>query len=75
MLNKLKEYRWQIIIIMLLGAIVNYVDRVNISFATTHISSEFGLSPSQMGFLLAAWMWPYAVASLPSGWPIDKYGE
>ena len=73
-MNKLKEYRWQLIIIMLLGAVINYVDRVNISFATTHIASEFGLKTSQIGFLLAAWMWPYAVASLPSGWLIDKFG-
>ena len=74
MLNKLKEYRWQLVTIMLLGAIINYVDRVNISFATTHLTSEFGLTPSQMGFLLAAWMWPYAAASIPSGWLIDKFG-
>ncbi len=74
MLNKLKEYRWQLVTIMLLGSIINYVDRVNISFATTHLNSEFGLTPSQMGFLLAAWMWPYAAASIPSGWLIDKFG-
>ena len=69
-----RDYRWQLIIVMLLGSIVNYVDRVNLSFATTHIRQEFGLSPSEMGFLLAAWMWPYAAANLPSGWVIDKLG-
>lgn len=69
-----RDYRWQIIIVLLLGSIVNYTDRVNLSFATTHIREEFGLSPSQIGFLLAAWMWPYAAANLPSGWLIDKFG-
>ena len=69
-----RDYRWQIVTVMLLGSIVNYVDRVNLSFATIHIRQEFGLSTSQLGYLLAAWMWPYAIANLPSGWLIDKFG-
>lgn len=67
------HYQWQLMFVMLLGSIVNYVDRVNISFATIDISHELGLSVSQMGFILAAWMWPYALANLPSGWLIDKF--
>ncbi len=69
-----RDYRWQLIIVMLLAAIINYIDRVNISFATISIRTEFGLNSSQLGFILAAWMWPYAIANLPSGWLIDKYG-
>ncbi|MDQ5921189.1 MAG: hypothetical protein QG673_1245 [Pseudomonadota bacterium] len=69
-----RDYRWHIITIMLISSIINYVDRVNISFATANITREFNLSYSQIGFLLAAWMWPYAAANLPSGWLIDKLG-
>lgn len=69
-----RDYRWHLVIVMLLGSTVNYIDRVNISFATRQIQQEFNLSPSQIGFLLAAWMWPYAAANLPSGWLIDKFG-
>lgn len=72
--NWWQNYRWQIIVVMLLGSIVNYVDLVNLSFATTHIRLEFGLTQSEIGYLLAAWMWPYAFANLPSGWLIDKFG-
>ena len=60
--------------VMLFAAIVNYIDRVNLSFAANDIKNEFGLSISQSGFLLAAWIWPYAIANLPSGWLIDKLG-
>lgn len=70
----LREYRWQIVAIILFGSIINYIDRVNLSFATTDLRAEFGLNASQLGFLLAAWMWPYAAASIPSGWLIDKLG-
>jgi MFS family permease len=79
-INKIKlipwyrEYGWQLVVIMLLGSIVNYTDRVNLSFVIIHLQDEFNLNHSQSGFLLAAWMWPYAFMSIPSGWLIDKFG-
>ncbi len=69
-----KDYRWWIVIIMLLGAVVNYFDRVNLSMANTMIRDEFGLSTVGQGFLLSAFMWPYMLASLPAGWLVDKFG-
>ena len=69
-----QDYRHQIVMVMLFAAIVNYIDRVNLSFAANDIKNELGLSISQSGFLLAAWIWPYAIANLPSGWLIDKLG-
>lgn len=69
-----RDYRWIIVAIMLLGSVVNYLDRVNLSIANTTISKEFGLDPIQMGLLLSAFMWPYSLANLPAGWFVDKYG-
>ena len=69
-----KDYRWMIVFIMLLGAIINYLDRVNLSMANTTIRAEFGLTDLQVGFLLSAFMWPYALANLPAGRLIDKFG-
>ncbi len=69
-----KDYRWMIVFIMLLGAIINYLDRVNLSMANTTIRAEFGLTDIQVGFLLSAFMWPYALANLPAGRLIDKFG-
>lgn len=68
------NYGWVLIIILLFGAIVDYLDRVNLSVANTTIAAEFGLGPIQMGLLLSAFMWPYALANLPSGWIVDKMG-
>lgn len=69
-----RDYKWMLVFIMLLGSIINYLDRVNLSMANTTIRSEFGLTDIQIGFLLSAFMWPYALANLPSGWLIDKLG-
>ncbi|MEI6056049.1 MAG: MFS transporter [Lentisphaerota bacterium] len=68
------DYRWFLVYMMLLGSVVNYLDRANLSIANTTISAEFGLSPIQMGLMLSAFMWPYAIANLPAGWFIDKFG-
>jgi MFS family permease len=69
-----RDYRWIIVTIMLLGSVVNYLDRVNLSIANTTIAEEFGWNPVQMGLILSAFMWPYALANLPAGWLVDKYG-
>lgn len=66
--------RWGFVILLVVGAIVNYLDRSNLSIANTTISEEFGLSQTQMGFLLSAFLWPYALANLPAGWLVDKFG-
>jgi len=68
------EYRWILVAILLLGALVNYLDRSTLSIANTTIAAHFSFNAVQMGLLLSAFMWPYAVASLPAGWLVDKFG-
>jgi sugar phosphate permease len=71
---ELSRRRWGIILILLLAAVVNYLDRANLSIANTTISQEFGFSATQMGLLLSAFLWPYALANLPAGWLVDRFG-
>jgi sugar phosphate permease len=73
--KKLMKTRWTFVILLLIGAIVNYLDRANLSIANTTIAAEFGLSSTKMGVLLSAFLWPYAIANLPSGWLVDKFGS
>ena len=41
--------RWGIILILLMAAIINYLDRANLSIANTTIAKEFGFSQTEMG--------------------------
>jgi sugar phosphate permease len=70
----ISRIRWGIILILLLAAVVNYLDRANLSIANTTIAREFGFSSTEMGLLLSAFLWPYALANLPAGWLVDKFG-
>lgn len=73
--NKRKaNYGWVLVGVLLFGAIVNYLDRVNLSIGNTTIAKQFHLNPLQMGILLSAFLWPYALSNLPSGWLVDKFG-
>lgn len=75
--NNLKtgsHFRWGIVTLILIAAVINYFDRSNLSIANSTIAKEFGLSSTQMGFLLSAFLWPYALANLPAGWLVDRFG-
>lgn len=56
------KLRWGIVTLLLLAAIVNYLDRANLSIANTTIAAEFGFSQTEIGLLLSAFLWPYALA-------------
>ena len=58
---KLSRRRWGIILILLLAAVVNYLDRANLSIANTTISKEFG-------FPVPKWVCYYRRFSGPMRW-------
>ncbi|MEO2134073.1 MFS transporter [Microbacterium sp.] len=66
--------RWFLVGFLILGGVVNYLDRSTLSVANTTIAGEFGLNALEMGLLLSAFSWPYAIANLPAGYLVDKFG-
>jgi sugar phosphate permease len=66
--------RWVFVTFLVIGGVVNYLDRTNLSIANTTVAGEFDLSATQMGLLLAAFSWPYALANLPAGYLVDRFG-
>jgi MFS family permease len=53
---------------------LTYVDRVNLSTASSAIQKEFALSPTQLGFVLSAFAYPYAALQVIGGWVGDRLG-
>lgn len=54
--------------------LINYVDRISLSVASTALKQEFGISPIAMGYLLSSFVWLYFVALIPMGWLVGRYG-
>lgn len=59
--------------LLVLTGVLNYLDRSALSVTNGAIRAEMGLSLGQMGLLLSAFSWSYALAQLPVGGVIDRY--
>ncbi|MEG9435321.1 MFS transporter [Edaphobacter sp. HDX4] len=70
----LERKRGTIAIILGIGILVNYFDRVNLSIAHDALQQTFGISDIMFGYLLGAYSWTYALMQLPSGSLLDRFG-
>jgi sugar phosphate permease len=60
--------------LLIVSGVVNYMDRGTLSVANGTIRNELGLSLGQMGLLLSAFSWSYALSQLPAGGLVDRVG-
>src|SRR3954447_25349092 len=65
--------RWSVALLVTGGAL-NYIDRATLSVANKLIQKDLGIPVVKMGLLLSAFLWAYAMAQLPVGGLIDRYG-
>lgn len=66
--------RWRIIAFIFVITAINYADRATFSIAGSAASGELGLSPVQTGYILSAFAWAYALAQIPGGALLDRFG-
>lgn len=55
-------------------AMINYIDRVTLSFAAGPIAKEYGLDPVSLGYLFSSFLWTYALFLIPMGLLVDRFG-
>ncbi|SAL25637.1 MFS transporter [Caballeronia humi] len=60
--------------LLMVSGIVNYLDRGTLAVANPLIRADLGLSLGQMGLLLSAFSWSYALFQLPVGGLVDRVG-
>ena len=65
--------QWSIVGVLMLAAILNSADRSSLAIAAPALSRELMLSPVQMGFLLSAFFWTYAIGQVVAGWFTDRF--
>ncbi|WP_074269272.1 MULTISPECIES: MFS transporter [Paraburkholderia] len=54
---------------------INYIDRTVLSAAAPHLQSEFHLGAMEMGIVMSAFFWSYALLQLPAGMLADRFGQ
>jgi ACS family glucarate transporter-like MFS transporter len=67
--------RLLIVTMLFLITTVNYADRATLSIAGPALSKELHLDPVAMGYVLSAFGWSYAIAQVPGGWLLDRFGS
>ncbi|MGI9259343.1 MAG: MFS transporter [Gammaproteobacteria bacterium] len=71
---RLRRTQRSTLILLVAAGTLNYFDRSALAIANPLIREELGLSISQMGLLLSAFLWAYAFAQLPGGALVDRLG-
>ncbi|WP_026354697.1 MFS transporter [Massilia niastensis] len=62
------------LVLLVVTGVINYLDRATLAVANEFIRADLGLSLGQMGLLLSAFSWSYALCQLPVGALVDKVG-
>src|ERR1700728_100567 len=63
----------RVLFLLGLSVLINYIDRSNLSIAAPLIKDELGISGSQLGTLLSAFFYTYALLQIPAGWLVDRF--
>ena len=66
--------RWTVVGLVAAALFINYVDRGAVPTAAPLIQDDLGLSPQQLGLLMSAFWWLYAVLQFPVGWLVERFG-
>ena len=69
-----RRRQWISVGLLIAAGVVNYVDRSTLAIANHTIAGEMHLSATQMGALLSAFAWSYALCQLPVGAITDRVG-
>lgn len=71
--GKLSRGMTVVVVLLVIAALINYIDRGNLSIAASMIEDELRISPARLGILLSAFFWTYASCQLISGWLVDRF--
>jgi ACS family D-galactonate transporter-like MFS transporter len=66
--------RWRIALLLGLGVLINYFDRVNLTVSHAALHADFGISDLTFGYLSSAYVWTYGLCQLPIGVILDRFG-
>lgn len=61
------------LVLLAICAVINYVDRGNLSIAAPLLKDQLQISSSQLGILLSAFFWTYTAMQFFCGWLVEAF--
>lgn len=72
--ERIPRLRWGIGVLLGVGVLINYFDRINLSVAAPQLKHDFGLTDGELGWLFSGFFWSYALLQIPTGMILDRFG-
>ncbi|MFD6160680.1 MFS transporter [Nocardia sp. NPDC060256] len=72
--NAIRKITRRVVPLLVIGYIVSYIDRINVSFAKFGMEETFGMSATQYGFVAGIFFVGYVLAEVPSNIIMTKVG-
>lgn len=66
--------RFGVLALIAIATALNYLDRTLLGVAAPTMTKELGFGPELMGVVFAAFSWSYALAQVPGGVFLDRFG-
>jgi ACS family tartrate transporter-like MFS transporter len=70
----IKKVAWRFLPVLILGYLLNYLDRTNVGFAALTMNKEIGLTASQFGFGAGLFFIAYSLFEVPSNLLLFRVG-
>jgi ACS family tartrate transporter-like MFS transporter len=65
---------WRLLLPIALLTFINALDRMNVSFAGSHMSRDLGLSPADFGLGVSTFFIAYLIFQYPHAWLLRRFG-
>ncbi|MEN8505888.1 MULTISPECIES: MFS transporter [Paraburkholderia] len=67
--------RYQILALLAVGTMINYLDRTVLGIAAPQLTKELGINAALMGLLFSVFSWSYVASQIPGGLFLDRFGS
>lgn len=67
--------RYQILSLLAIGTMINYLDRTVLGIAAPQLTRELGINAAVMGLLFSVFSWSYVASQIPGGLFLDRFGS
>ncbi|MBB5417996.1 ACS family D-galactonate transporter-like MFS transporter [Paraburkholderia atlantica] len=67
--------RFQILGLLAVGTMINYLDRTILGIAAPQLTKELGINAALMGLLFSVFSWSYVASQIPGGLFLDRFGS
>jgi ACS family D-galactonate transporter-like MFS transporter len=66
--------RYGILTLIAIGTMINYLDRTVLGIAAPAMTKDLGIDAFSLGIVFSAFSWTYALAQIPGGIFLDRFG-